>query len=74
MEEPDEEDNDEDKRQDDEEAFEGGVALDESAWQTSPARTLNREDTAMSAPHAGVVHMIYQFNQAQLNRRPGGVR
>ncbi|KAK4140092.1 autophagy protein Apg9-domain-containing protein [Dichotomopilus funicola] len=61
----------------DEEAYESGGALEESAWQTSPARTLSRENSAADArrpPDAGVVHMIRQFNQAQLNRRPGGVR
>jgi autophagy-related protein 9 len=65
------------RRLDEEEAYESGGALDESAWQTSPARTLSRENSAAEAgraPDAGVVHMIYQFNQAQLNRRPGGVR
>jgi autophagy-related protein 9 len=62
----------------DEEAYEsGGGLMDESAWQTSPARTISRENSAADgrgAPDAGVVRMIYQFNQAQLNRRPGGVR
>jgi autophagy-related protein 9 len=60
----------------DEEAYESGGALDESAWQTSPARTLSRENSAAEGggpADAGVVRMIYQFNQAQLNRRPGGV-
>lgn len=61
------------RQQDDEEAYESGAALDESAWQTSPAKTLSRENSAAAdhgAPDAGVVHMIYQFNQAQLHRRP----
>jgi autophagy-related protein 9 len=64
------------RRQNEEEAYESGGALDESAWQTSPARTISRENSAAGhgPPDAGVVHMIYQFNQAQLNRRPGGVR
>jgi autophagy-related protein 9 len=64
------------RRQDEEEAYESGGALDESAWQTSPAGTLSREGSVADGrgpPDAGVVHMIYQFNQAQLNRRPGGV-
>ncbi|KAK4156413.1 autophagy protein Apg9-domain-containing protein [Chaetomidium leptoderma] len=64
------------RRHEDEEAYESGGGLDESAWQTSPARTLNRENSAAEGrgpPDAGVVHMIYQFNQAQLNRRPGGM-
>ncbi|KAL2135685.1 hypothetical protein VTI74DRAFT_7366 [Chaetomium olivicolor] len=64
--------------EEEEEAYESGSVLDESAWQTSPARTLSRENSAAEGgrgpPDAGVVHMIYQFNQAQLNRRPGGVR
>lgn len=65
--------------QEEEEAYEsgGGGLMDESAWQTSPARTISRENSAADgrgAPDAGVVRMIYQFNQAQLNRRPGGVR
>jgi autophagy-related protein 9 len=65
------------RQRDYEEAYESGGALDESAWQTSPTRTLSRENSAAEVsrpPEAGVVHMIYQFNQAQLNRRPGGVR
>lgn len=65
------------RRRDEEEAYGSGAALDESAWQTSPARTISRENSAADGrrpPDAGVVHMIYQFNQAQLNRRPGGVR
>ncbi|KAK3941164.1 autophagy protein Apg9-domain-containing protein, partial [Diplogelasinospora grovesii] len=67
------------KRHDEDESYESGGGLDESAWQMSPARTLSRENSGAAdggqngAPDAGVVHMIYQFNQAQLNRRPGGV-
>ncbi|KAL1841019.1 hypothetical protein VTJ49DRAFT_4978 [Mycothermus thermophilus] len=64
------------RRADDEE--ETGCGLDESTWQTSPARTLSREnseaDDGRGGPaDAGVVRMIYQFNQ-QLNRAPGGLR
>jgi autophagy-related protein 9 len=65
------------KRPGDEEVYGSGGALDESAWQTSPARTISRENSAAEgggAPDAGVVHMVYQFQQAHLNRRPGGVR
>ena len=64
-------------RRPDEEAYESGGALDESAWQTSPGRTLSRDNSrteSQGPPDAGVVHMIYQFNQAQLNRRPGAIR
>ncbi|KAK3989647.1 autophagy protein Apg9-domain-containing protein [Cladorrhinum sp. PSN332] len=72
-----EEVNDGRKYQDDEEAYDNGGAMDESAWQTSPARTLSRENSGIEetskAPGAGVVQMIYQFNEAQIKRRPGGV-
>lgn len=64
------------KHQDDEEVYEHGGALDESAWQTSPARTLSRDNSGIEpgkTPGAGVVQMIYQFNEAQIKRRPGGV-
>ncbi|AEO60188.1 hypothetical protein MYCTH_2309135 [Thermothelomyces thermophilus ATCC 42464] len=65
------------RRLGDEEAYESGGALEESAWQTSPARTLSRDNSTAESrrpPDAGVVHMIYQLNQAQMHRRPGGVR
>ncbi|KAK1753468.1 autophagy protein Apg9-domain-containing protein [Echria macrotheca] len=65
------------QRLDEEEAYESGGALDESAWQTSPTKNLSRENSGMDGrdgPDAGVVHMIYQLHQAQLGRRPGGVR
>ncbi|KAK3322092.1 autophagy protein Apg9-domain-containing protein [Apodospora peruviana] len=64
-------------RRPDDDVYDSGGALDESQWQTSPTRMLSRENSGVEpreAPDAGVVHMIYQFNQAQLNRRPGGVR
>lgn len=66
-----------DGRQDEDEVYGSGGALDESTWQTSPARTLSRENSGAEAregPDAGVVQMIYQFNHAQMSRRPGGVR
>ncbi|KAK3320019.1 autophagy protein Apg9-domain-containing protein [Cercophora scortea] len=67
------------RRRDEDEVYGSAGGMDESAWQTSPARTLSRENSGAEGPHdgapdAGVVHMIYQFNQAQMNRRPGGVR
>jgi len=65
------------KRIDDDEVYESGGALDESAWQTSPTKNLSRENSGIDgreAPDTGVVHMIYQLNQAHLNRRPGGLR
>ncbi|KAK4194605.1 autophagy-related protein 9 [Triangularia verruculosa] len=64
------------KRRDDEEMYGQEDAMEESAWQTSPARTLSRDNSAIEgagAGEAGVVDMIYQFNQAQFTRRPGGV-
>lgn len=68
---------DETRQQEDEEVYgSGGGLMEESTWQTSPTKTLSRENSASNTeePVAGVVGMIYQFNQAQLNRRPGGVR
>ncbi|KAK3346232.1 autophagy protein Apg9-domain-containing protein, partial [Lasiosphaeria hispida] len=65
-----------DGEQHDDEVYEGGEALDESAWQTSPTRNLSRENSGVEGSEAadtGVLNMIYKFNQAQLNRRPGGV-
>ncbi|KAH8891674.1 APG9-domain-containing protein [Thozetella sp. PMI_491] len=58
-----------------EEVYESGGNLDESAWQTSPTKNLSRENSGVGheGPDAGVVTMIRQFNQAQLNRRPGGL-
>lgn len=65
------------RQQDEEEVYEPGGALDESAWQTSPTKNLSRENSGIDGrggPDAGVVHMIYQLHQAQLNRRPGALR
>jgi autophagy-related protein 9 len=62
------------KRPDDGEAYESEAALDESAWQTSPTKNLSRENSGIDGREApddtGVVHMIYQLNQAHLNRKP----
>lgn len=58
-------------RHDDEEVYGHGDGMDESAWQTSPARTLSRDNSAIEGigtAEAGVVDMIYQFNQAQFTR------
>ncbi|KAK3384755.1 autophagy protein Apg9-domain-containing protein [Podospora didyma] len=77
IEEDGDEESDAGKRQDEDEVYESGGGLDESAWQTSPAKGLSRENSGVptrEAPDGGVVHMISQFSQAQLNRRPGGVR
>ncbi|KAK4228144.1 autophagy protein Apg9-domain-containing protein [Podospora fimiseda] len=65
------------KYHEDEEEYDNGGAMDESAWQTSPARTLSRDNSGIEEPSkgpgTGVVQMIYQFNEAQMKRRPGGV-
>lgn len=62
----------------DEEVYGGsrGGLMEESTWQTSPTKTLSREGSGVEKeePVAGVVGMVKQFSQAQLNRRPGGVR
>lgn len=66
-----------DKQQPDEEVYEGGNDMDESAWQTSPMKNLSRENSGMDnrdEPEAGVVHMIRQLHHAQLNRPPGALR
>jgi autophagy-related protein 9 len=54
---------------------ESGGVLGESLWQTSPAKTLSRENSAAQSeePEAGVLGLIYQFQQAHRNHRPGGV-
>jgi autophagy-related protein 9 len=64
------------KREDEEEAYGSGAAMDESAWQTSPIKNLSRENSTLDGredPDTGVVHMICQLNQAHLTRRPGGL-
>ncbi|KAK5653585.1 hypothetical protein OQA88_8847 [Cercophora sp. LCS_1] len=63
-------------RTEEESVYETANGLDESAWQTSPTKNLSRENSGIDGvkEDGGVVHMIKQFNQAQLNRRPGGLR
>ncbi|KAK3348049.1 autophagy protein Apg9-domain-containing protein [Neurospora tetraspora] len=67
----------------DDESEDSRAGLDESAWQVSPTNDLSRENSGRGLDSvvgeeagngAGVVHMLYQFNQAHLNRRLGGVR
>lgn len=67
----------------DDESEDSRAGLDESAWQVSPTKDLTRENSEQGLDSAvneeagngaGVVHMLYQFNQAHLNRRLGGVR
>ncbi len=57
-----------------EEAYEGGTALDESTWQTSPTKGLSRENSGVSTgePEVGVLGLMYQFQQAHMNPRLGG--
>lgn len=54
---------------------EGGTILDESTWETSPGKGLSRENSAANTgePEAGVLGMIYQFQQTQRNRRGGNM-
>ena len=56
-------------------ASENGGALDESTWQTSPTKTLSRENSGAQGGGAevGVLGLMYQFQQAHMNPR-GGVR
>lgn len=58
-----------------EENYESGHGLDESAWQTSPAKTLSRDNSTAQAeePEVGVLGLMYQF-QREMKHRPGGVR
>lgn len=60
---------------DDEGIYETGGALEESTWETSPGRGLSRDNSAANTeePEAGVLGLIYQFQQTQRNRRVGGV-
>ncbi|KAK4216391.1 autophagy protein Apg9-domain-containing protein [Rhypophila decipiens] len=51
-----------DRQQDDEEAYESGGVLG-SQWQTSPSRTVSRENSGAEGPDAGVVQMMYQFTK-----------
>ena len=67
----------------DDESEDSRAGLDESAWQVSPTKDWSRENSGRGLDSvvgeeggngAGVIHMLYQFNQAHLNRRLGGVR
>lgn len=62
------------RRNDDEDVYESGGALGESTWETSPAKGLSRENSGATAgePEAGVLGLIYQFQQTHRNSRPGG--
>lgn len=72
------EDDDEELEPPEEEEAYGGSrgALEESTWQTSPTKNLSREGSGVDKeePVAGVIGIVKQFSQAQMGRRPGGVR
>ncbi|TPX09623.1 uncharacterized protein E0L32_009224 [Thyridium curvatum] len=55
---------------------EGDGDLDESTWQTSPTKTLSRENSEVKGENTevGVLGLMYQFQQAHMNHRHGGVR
>lgn len=50
---------------------ESGGGLDESTWQTSPTKTLSRENSAANPQEAevGVLGLIHQFQQAHMHLR-----
>lgn len=52
--------------------LEGGGELDESMWESSPNKTLSRENSVEAAhePDIGVLDLIYQFQQAHQYQRP----
>ncbi|WQF85139.1 hypothetical protein CDEST_10153 [Colletotrichum destructivum] len=53
----------------DDDAFGGSGPLEESVWETSPPKGLSRENSmaGTSEPDAGVLGLIYQFQQAHRN-------
>jgi autophagy-related protein 9 len=63
------------RRGDEDDAYESGHGLDESAWQASPAQTLGRDNSTANEGDRedGVFGMMYQF-QRELQHRPGGMR
>jgi autophagy-related protein 9 len=63
------------ERQGDEDIYEEGGVLGESIWETSPGKGLSRENSAANTkePETGVLGLIYQLQQAQPNRRGGGM-
>ncbi|ROW15622.1 hypothetical protein VPNG_02017 [Cytospora leucostoma] len=58
-------------RQDDEDAYESGHGLDESAWQASPAQALERDSSAANEGNGevGVLGLMYQFQREMNNVR-----
>jgi len=61
---------------DEEGPYASGGGLDESTWQTSPTKTLSRENSGAPGEEneVGVLGLMYQFQQAHMNHRLGGVR
>ncbi|KAI6313324.1 autophagy protein atg9 [Pyricularia oryzae] len=55
----------------DEDIDESGGALDESTWQTSPTKTLSRENSGANPQETevGVLGLIHQFQQAHMHLR-----
>lgn len=58
-------------RQDDEDAYENGQGLDESAWQASPAQALSRDNRTANEGNGevGVLGLMYQFQREMNNVR-----
>jgi len=61
---------------DSQEAFGGGGGLGESRWETSPTRGVGRgvedeEEGSGGAGGGGVLGLLYQFQKAQTDGRPG---
>nr|AIN76715.1 autophagy protein Apg9 [Esteya vermicola] len=51
------------------------AALDESTWQTAPVMVPSRENSSLTdEPDVGVLGLMYQFQQAHMNHKPGGGR
>lgn len=66
------EDGDEDLEttQQDEDAYEGGRGMDESAWQTAPSNALRRENSGVNEGdgEVGVLGLMYQFQREMKHR------
>lgn len=59
------------------EVFQGGAGMEESTWQTSPSKGPLRESSSSGVADeadVGVLGLMYQFQQAHMNHKPGGGR
>lgn len=58
-------------RQVEEEAYESGHGLDESAWQASPGQALRRDNSRADEGNGevGVLGLMYQFQREMNNVR-----